>query len=331
MKCTSRRHAAGILCLFTVMSMMLSGCGNLAYDMAYSADSNISSFNVISGQDTGTASPFSSDLCVVTDDVSEGTDADLSKATAALLFSLDDNEVIYAKNVHATLNPASLTKVMTALVVLRYGSMDQKLTATNAVNITESGAVLCGLKAGDTMTMDQALRILLVYSANDAAMLIAENIGGSVDHFVEMMNEEAARIGATNTHFANPHGLTDPNHYTTAYDLYLIFNEAVKYETFNEIIHMASYQTVYYDKDGKEKVFDRTTTNQFLKVGSDYSAPASVTVIGGKTGTTSAAGHCLILLVRDVNGAPYIAVTMGVPSTQELYVTMADLLEEIQK
>lgn len=331
MKCTSRRHAAGILCLFTVMSMMLSGCGNLAYDMAYSADSNISSFNVISGQDTGTASPFSSDLCVVTDDVSEGTDADLSKATAALLFSLDDNEVIYAKNVHATLNPASLTKVMTALVVLRYGSMDQKLTATNAVNITESGAVLCGLKAGDTMTMDQALRILLVYSANDAAMLIAENIGGSVDHFVEMMNEEAARIGATNTHFANPHGLTDPNHYTTAYDLYLIFNEAVKYEAFNEIIHMAGYQTVYYDKDGKEKVFDRTTTNQFLKVGSDYNAPASVTVIGGKTGTTRAAGHCLILLVRDVNGAPYIAVTMGVPSTQELYVTMADLLGEIQK
>lgn len=331
MKCTSRRHAAGILCLLAVMSMMLSGCGNLAYDMAYSADSNISSFNVISGQDTGTASPFSSDLCVVTDDVSEGTDADLSKATAALLFSLDDNEVIYAKNVHATLNPASLTKVMTALVVLRYGSMDQKLTATNAVNITESGAVLCGLKAGDTMTMDQALRILLVYSANDAAMLIAENIGGSVDHFVEMMNEEAARIGATNTHFANPHGLTDPNHYTTAYDLYLIFNEAVKYEAFNEIIHMAGYQTVYYDKDGKEKVFDRTTTNQFLKVGSDYSAPASVTVIGGKTGTTRAAGHCLILLVRDVNGAPYIAVTMGVPSTQELYVTMADLLGEIQK
>lgn len=320
-----------IFCLLAVMSWVLSGCGSLAYDMPYSADSNISSFNVISGQDLGMARPFSAALCVVTEDVSEGTDADVSKAASALLFSLDDKRVIYAKNVHATMNPASLTKVMTALVVLKYGSMDQKLTATNAVNISESGAVLCGLKAGDTMTMDQALRILLVYSANDAAMLIAENTGGTVDRFVEMMNEEAARIGATNTHFANPHGLTDPNHYTTAYDLYLIFNEAIKYEAFNEIIHMASYQTVYYDRDGKEKVFDKSTTNQFLKVGSDYSAPASVTVIGGKTGTTRAAGHCLILLVRDVNGAPYIAVTMGVPSTQELYVTMADLLEEIQK
>lgn len=320
-----------IICLLTVMTWALSGCGNLAYDMAYSADSNISSFNVISGQDTGTATPFSSNLCVVTNDVSEGTDADLSKAAAALLFSLNDRKTIYAKNAHNTLNPASLTKVMTALVVLKYGSMDQRLTATSAVNITEAGAQLCGLKVGDTMTMDQALRILLIYSANDVAMMIAEGMGGTVDHFVEMMNEEAARLGATNTHFANPHGLTDPNHYTTAYDLYLIFNEAIKYETFKEIIHMTSYQTVYYDKNGKEKEFDKSTTNQFLKVGSDYSAPASVTVIGGKTGTTKAAGHCLMLLVKDVNGAPYIAVTMGVPSTQELYVTMADLLEEIQK
>ena len=103
------------------------------------------------------------------------------------------------------------------------------------------------------MTLDQALHILLMYSANDAAMLIAENIGGSVDHFVEMMNEEAQRLGATNTSFANPHGLSDDNHYTSAYDLYLIFNEAIKYDSFNEIIHMTSYQTAYYDKDGKAK------------------------------------------------------------------------------
>ncbi len=328
MKCTNKRYGAVITCLLTIMSFLLTGCGGIAYDMAYSADSNISSFNVISGLDTGTATPFSAGLCVVTEDVT-AENADLSKAAAALLFSLNDNQVLCAKNVHATMNPASLTKVMTALVVLKYGSMDQKLTASNAVNITESGAVLCGLKSGDTMTMDQAMRILLIYSANDAALLIAENVGGTVDHFVEMMNEEAARLGATNTHFANPHGLTDPNHYTTAYDLYLIFKEAVKYDIFNEIIHMTGYQTIYYDKDGKEKEFDKSTTNQFLKAGSGYNAPANVTVIGGKTGTTRAAGHCLILLVKDVNGASYIAVTLGVPSTQELYVTMADLLNEI--
>ncbi len=329
MKCTGRTHATALMILLTVLTWGLSGCGSIAYEMAYSADSDISSFNVISGQDTGTATTFASKLCVVTENVEEDTDADLSQATAAFLFSVNDNRVIYAKNVHETLNPASLTKVMTALVVLRYGSLDQKLTATSAVEIKEPGAQLCGIKQGDTMTMDQALRILLLYSANDVAMMVAEGVGGSVDHFVEMMNEEAKRLGATNTHFANPHGLTDPNHYTTAYDLYLIFNEAIKYETFNEIIHMASYQTVYYDKNGREKSFDKSTTNQFLRLGSDYSAPSNVTVIGGKTGTTTAAGHCLMLLSRDVSGAPYISVVMGTPSTKALYTAMTDLLEEI--
>ena len=103
----------------------------------------------------------------------------------------------------------------------------------------------------------------------------------------------------------------------------------MKYETFSEIIQMNSYQTVYYDKNGKEKEFDKTTTNLFIQ--GRYSAPANVTVIGGKTGTTKAAGHCLMLLVRDVGGAPYIAIVMGVPSTEELYNGVIDLLDEINK
>ena len=110
--------------------------------------------------------------------------------------------------------------------------------------------------------------------------------------------------------------------------MYLIFNEALKYETINEIIQINSYQTVYYDKNGKEKKCDKQTTNLFIR--GDYQAPADVTVIGGKTGTTSAAGHCLMLLARNVNGAPYIAVVMGVPSTEELYMDMIALLDEIQ-
>lgn len=216
---------------------------------------------------------------------------------------------------------------MTALVALKYGQLNQNLTASDAVTITESGAVLCGLKRGDTMSLDQALRILLVYSANDVAMLIAENVGGSVERFVEMMNQEAVRLGATNTHFMNPHGLTESEHYTTVYDLYLIFNEAIKYETFNEIIHMSGYQTVYYDKNGKEKGFDKPTTNQFLK--GEQQAPANVTVIGGKTGTTSAAGYCLMLFSRDANGSPFISIVLRAEGAAQLYSEMIDLLEEI--
>lgn len=313
----------------TVMVFGLTGCGNMKYDMAYSMESDISSFNVIVSDSGNKMSSFASDLCVVTEDIMNDENVDMSQAEAAVLFDLNQKEVVYAKNAHERLYPASLTKVMTALVALQNGSLDQVLTATNSVNITESGAQLCGLKSGDTMTLDQALRILLIYSANDVAMLIAENIGGTTEHFVEMMNEEAQRLGATNTHFVNPHGLSHDEHYTTAYDLYLIFNEAIQYDVFSEIIHMTNYQTTYYDKDGKAKELSLTTTNLFLR--GDYKAPENITVIGGKTGTTSAARHCLMLLSRDVSGAPYISVILRSEGTDTLYSEMSDLLDEINK
>lgn len=315
--------------LALLLAVILSGCGSLSYDMGYSVDAPVSGFNVVSRQVTGTASSYASGLCVVTEDVTEGVEADLSQAGAAMLLSVRDSEVLYARNVHQRMYPASLTKVMTALVALENGNLSSTLTATNAVNITESGAVLCGLKSGDTMTLDQALRILLVYSANDVAMLIAENIGGSVEDFVDMMNQKARELGATNTHFVNPHGLSNLEHYTTAYDLYLIFNEAIKNETFSEMIHMTSYQTTFYDKNGKPKEFKRQTTNLFLR--GDKKAPENVTVIGGKTGTTNAAGHCLMLLSRDEGGSPYISVILRSTSKDELYNEMIDLLKEIHK
>lgn len=327
MRCINKRLTA--LCIAVVMAVSFTGCGKLEYDMAYNPDSEVSGFNVMSGKSSGTVEAFAADLCVVTEDIMDDEAVDMSKASAAVLFDVNKKQVIYSKNAHEQLYPASLTKVMTALVALKNGSPDQVLTATDAVNITESGAQLCGIKSGDTMTLDQALRILLVYSANDAAMLIAENIGGTTEHFVEMMNEEALRLGATNTNFVNPHGLTAEGHYTTAYDLYLIFNEAIQYETFNEIIHMTSYQTTYYNRDGEAKNLSFETTNLFLR--GNYQTPDNITVIGGKTGTTNAAGHCLLLLSRDAGGSPYISVILRSEARDILYTEMADLLDEINK
>ena len=179
-----------------------------------------------------------------------------------------------------------------------------------SAGITESGAQLCGLKTGDNLTLDQALHALLINSANDAGMAIAEHVGGSVENFAEMMNKEAAELGATNCHFVNPHGLHDENHYVTAYDLYLIFNEAMKYEKFSEIIMMDSYSTTYTDRNGNPKTFDFKTTNLFLQ--GEYTPPEQITVIGGKTGTTNAAGSCLILLSKDSSGNPYISVVLQI-------------------
>jgi D-alanyl-D-alanine carboxypeptidase len=311
------------------MLSLFTGCGSLKYDMDYQTAAKVSSFNVTVGQTDGAAKPFAADLCVVSGDVMDDDAVDMAHAEAAVLFDLNDKEVIYSKNAHERLYPASLTKIMTALVALQNGSLDQQLTATDAVKISESGAQLCGLKSGDTMTLDQALHILLLYSANDVANLIAENIGGSIDNFVVMMNDEAKKLGATNTNFVNAHGLSDDNHYTTPYDLYLIFNEAVKYETFSEIIQMSSYQTTYYDANGKAKEVSYNTTNRFLK--GDFQAPSNVNVIGGKTGTTNSAGHCLILLSRDNAGAPYISVILRAENNDYLYQQMTDLLDEINK
>jgi len=200
--------------LFLCMMAGLTGCANTSYDMAYQVDSPISSYNVTTFGDGGKAKSFASGLCVTSGDVFGDGSLDLSSCESAVLCDLNNHEVLYSQNVFNRLYPASLTKAMTALVALKYGSLDQTLIATENVKIHETGAQLAGIKEGDSMTLYQALRVLMLYSANDVAMLIAEGVGGTVDHFVEMMNEEAAALGATGTHFANPHGLTDSEHYT---------------------------------------------------------------------------------------------------------------------
>lgn len=138
------------------------------------------------------------------------------------------------------------------------------------------------------------------------------------------MNSEAAELGATNCSFTNPNGLTEEGHYMTAYDLYLIFQEAMQYDLFNQIIQMSSYTTTYKDKNGAEKSVDVKNSNQYLK--GTYEMPPNVTVIGGKTGTTNAAGHCLLLLSRSSAGTSYISVIMKDTSGENLYKDMTTLL-----
>ncbi len=325
MKCTNKKIKKTSALMMTAM-LLFTGCGQAQYDMPYTTDSEVSSFRIVNlEEDRGVAAPFASDLCVVNTNIEE---ADIGiTASAAGLFDINKKETIYAKNVHEKLYPASLTKVMTALVALKHGSSDMLLTATPNVKILESGAQVCGINAGDQMTLDQALHLLLINSANDAAVMIAEGIAGSVEAFADMMNEEALALGATNTHFVNPHGLSDDNHYTTAYDMYLIMNAAVNYGLFTEIIHMDSYSTVYTDQNGASKEINVNNTNYFIQ--GTTQAPSGVTVLGGKTGTTNAAGHCLILLSRDSSSNPYIAVIMRADSRDELYEQMSDLLGQI--
>lgn len=316
--------------MLAAVLLTLTGCGSEEILFPYDPDYEVSGFRVTAESGSLTADAFASDLCVVPKDGNlnvNNPNVDMSEATSAGLFDLNNHETIYAKNVYERLDPASLTKLMTAIVALKYGNPDDMITVSGNVRIDESGAVVCGLRAGDQLTLNQALHVLLIHSANDAAVAIAEHIAGSVEQFANLMNEEAAAIGATGSHFVNPNGLTADNHYVTAYDMYLIFNEALRYEKVNEIIHMTSYETVYHDKNGAEKTFSYSTTNQYLT--GNVKAPDNVTVIGGKTGTTNAAGNCLILLARDTAGNPYIGVIMRSSERGILYDEMTQMLGEI--
>ena len=304
--------------------MLFTGCSSVKYSMPYTADSDISSFRMVQSQSTvNTATPFTAKLCVGDDNVDPGA-LSIPQGTYAGLFDIYNKNILYGKNIHQRLNPASLTKVMTAIVALKNGSNDMILTATTNVNLKESDAQKMDLKPGDTMTLSQALNILLLYSANDVAILIAEGVAGSEEAFVEMMNKEALAIGATNTHFSNPHGLTADDHYTTVYDMYLIMNDAMQFELFNEIIHSPEYSTVYHDSAGMDKEISVKSTNLYITGAREM--PAGITVVGGKTGTTSAAGHCLVLISRDTRSNPYISIVMKSDNRDSLYDNMSMLL-----
>jgi D-alanyl-D-alanine carboxypeptidase (penicillin-binding protein 5/6) len=142
-----------------------------------------------------------------------------------------------------------------------------------------------------------------------------------------MMNEEAQRLGATQTNFVTPNGLDDPDHYTTAYDLYLIFNECLKYDVFKDAISQSSY-TAKYIHNGEEYSRTYDSTNYYLL--GYKTPPEGVSVIGGKTGTTDNAGLCLILYVEDDDGNGYISVILGCIDKDTLYESMSNLLSNIR-
>ena len=303
----------------------ITGCGS-SLNVSFSDNYEYSNYNFLIGE-SGSAEvykSFAADLCVAEGDILSAELPSIVDTTSAALFDLNSIETIYAKDIYATVYPASLTKVMTALVALENASLDTQLTATSNVYLSDASAQSAGLKAGDTMTLSQALHLLLIHSDNDVANLIAENIGGTISDFIDMMNAEAKRLGATNTNFVNANGLTDQEHYTCVYDMYLIFNEAMQFQSFQEIIAMSSYSTVYYDSSGNEVEISVTSTNSYNT--DEIEAPTGVTVIGGKTGTTTAAGHCLILYVRDSAGNPYIAIVMKALDSASCYAVMNELL-----
>ena len=217
-------------------------------------------------------------------------------AKAALLVDANTGTVVYAKGEHEELYPASLTKIMTALLTLEAIdagklSMDQELTATaTALEGLSSDGSSAGIKVGETMSVRNPLSCMLVVSANEACDILAEAVSGSVSAFVAAMNAKAADLGCENTHFVNPNGLHDPQHYTSAWDMYLITKAAMEYPDFMTICDTAAYTVPATNLNAERKLY---TTNHLL---SNWRVIGyrNTEAHGIKTGTTDAAGHCLV-------------------------------------
>lgn len=276
---------------------------------------------------TQRANSFASDLCVVAGDLSLDS-VTLETDQEGLLLNLNEKTVLYSQGAYDRVYPASITKIMTGLLAFTYGNMDDVVTITEENVTLEEGSQVVGFQAGDEVTMDELVHALLVYSGNDAASAIATHIGGSTEGFVEMMNSYAQQLGCTGTHFTNPHGLQDENHYTTPYDIYLMLKEAYTYPEFTDITQQGSY-TVTYTRDGVEQTTYLTATDHYLT--GEASAPKGITILGGKTGTTNSAGNCLALLCQDAYGNPYVSIIMGASTKELLYEEMTSLLNNISQ
>ena len=273
-----------------------------------------------------TDAAFSNTLCVGENDIGSSEIA-LPSGEHAALFAIEDREVLYAKGMYEKIYPASVTKIMTAVVAFKYGNMNDMVTINWRDLELETGSQVCGFRIGDRVSMQELMHGLLVHSGNDAAMAVARHVGGSAKSFVEMMNAEAQAIGATGTHFTTPTGLHDPDHYTTVYDIYLMLNEAIRYTEFVDIMQVAVYDLKCESKDGVEKHITLDSTDHYLT--GEARPPKDVSVLGGKTGTTSAAGNCLALVAQNAFGQPYIAIVVGASDKERLYVDMNQLLAQI--
>lgn len=239
-------------------------------------------------------------------------------SSACLLMEESTGKILYSKNANSIMYPASTTKIMTAILTLEKCNLsDTAVVSHNAVFSIPSGYSTASLVEGEVLTIEQLLNVLLIPSANDAAVVLAEHIAGSVEAFSDMMNSKAVELGCLNTHFVNPNGIHNENHYSTAYDLALIGKYAMQFPTFKEISSKTRYTLPITNAYSKEdRIFN--TTNDLIKP--NYSSSPTnyyyKYATGGKTGYTDPAGQCIVATATKDN-ISLIAVTLHGDFTED--------------
>ncbi len=229
---------------------------------------------------------------------------------AAILMDADTGAVLYAKNIDRHMEPASITKIMTAMLALEYCSPYEQCSVSPEAVRLPAGSSHIALSPGEHLTVEQALYALMLPSANDAANVLAEYVSGSQSDFVALMNRRAIGLGANNTRFANAHGLPDPEHYTTAYDMALITRAATQSAAFMDYFGAVSFTLLATNLSP-----ERPMTN-FQHMLNPTSPHYDARVIGGKVGYTQQAGHTMSTLA-EMDGRRLICVVMNTGSQQK--------------
>lgn len=245
---------------------------------------------------------------VCTNSVHAETDFTIHSEGAVLIDS-KTGTILYGKNENEKLYPASTTKIITAIIAIENCKLTDKITASyNAVMSIPVGYSNAAIQPGETLTVQELLDMFLIQSANEIGHIFAEHISGNIENFATLMNQKAESLGCKNTHFANPSGIHDPEHYSTAYDMALIAKYCMKNETFRNIVSKTSCAISATDKY-QERYFKNT--NDLINPSSKYYYEYA---IGTKTGYTSQAKRCLIATALKDN-LELITVTLGAESS----------------
>ena len=249
-------------------------------------------------------------------------------AESAIVMEASTGTILYAKNIDDQHYPASITKVMTVLLALENCDLDEEVTFShNAVYSIDYASSHIARDEGEVLTVEECLYAILLESANECSNAIAEHIAGTTEAFAELMNERAAQLGCTNTHFANPHGLPDENHYTSAHDMALILKEAVKHETFRRISSTSRYTLRATNLKDEELLMNN---HHYMISAYKTSRFLDDTVFAGKTGYTSVALNTLVTCATR-NGMDLLCVTMKSQGSGEqgvpIYTDTANLLD----
>lgn len=222
-------------------------------------------------------------------------------ADAAILIDSSSEKVLYSKNENQKMYPASTTKILTAILTIENCNLNDVVTVPyEAISSITSGYSVAALQTGEQLTVEQLLQVMLVHSANDAANVLAFHVSGSIENFANLMNNKVSELGLTNTHFTNPSGMHDENHYTTAHDLAIIMKYCMKNDTFRSLSSL-KYCTIPATNKYDVRVFN--TTNELLiydnrDVSSNYYYKYA---IAGKTGYTTQAKNCLVSVAKKEN------------------------------